>query len=101
MRVAVIYRPRDPAPPDAIPMLMAGMSAWLERYGTRFETIEFFAGGGGFGVIDIQDSAELHRIMAEHPFTALSDVEVRPVVEPAVAMANLRAAFAERGVAGR
>lgn len=81
-------------------MLMAGMAAWLERHAARFSTIEFFVAGGGFGVLDVDDSAELHRIIAEHPFTGLSDVEVRPVVDPAAAMANLKAAFAERGIGG-
>ena len=100
MRVAVIYRPRDPAPPDAIPMLMAGMDAWLEKYGRRFSTIEFFVAGGGFGVIDVDDSAELHRIAADNPFTPFSEVEIRPVIEPARAMANLREAFAAMGAGG-
>jgi muconolactone delta-isomerase len=81
-------------------MLMTGMGAWLQKYGGRFSTIEFFVAGGGFGVIDIDDSSELHRIIAEHPFTGFSDVEVRPVVDPATAMSNLQAAFAERGIIG-
>jgi hypothetical protein len=96
MRVAIIYRPRDAVPAEALPTLMEGMGAWLQKHGARFETLEFFVAGGGFGVIDIADSAELHVLAAEHPFTAYSDVEVRPVVPPGQAMENLRQAFAAR-----
>ena len=100
MRVAVIYRPRQAPPPEALPMMMAGMGAWLEKYGNRFSTLEFFVGGGGFGVIDVDDSADLHRISAEHPFTPFAEVEIRPVVEPARAMDTLREVFAAMGPGG-
>ena len=96
LRVAVIYRPRNPPPPEALPMLMGAMGQWVEKHGHRFSTIEFFVGGGGFGVIDIDDSGELHRMAAEHPFTPFSEVEIRPVVEPGAAMAILSEAFAAR-----
>ena len=96
MRVAIIYRPKNPPPQEALPGLLEGMSAWLERYSDRISPLEFFVGGGGYGVIDVDDSAELHRIIAEHPFTAFADVEIRPVLSPAEAMANLREAAAAR-----
>ena len=96
MRVAIIYRPKSPPPFEALPGLTQGMAGWLEKYGSRFSPLEFFVGGGGFGVTDIDDSAELHRIVAEHPFTPFADVEIRPVLDPATAMANLREAFAAR-----
>lgn len=94
MRVAVVYRPRSAPPLEAVPMLMGAMSQWVETYGGRFTTLEFFVGGGGFGVIEIDDSAELQRIAAENPFTPFSDVEIRPVVEPGAAIAILSEAFA-------
>jgi muconolactone delta-isomerase len=64
------------------------------------ETMEFFIGGGGFGVIDIDDSAELQRIIAEHPFTLFADVEIRPVVDPDTGLRTLQDAFAARAGAG-
>jgi len=99
MRVAIIYRPKSPAPLEAIPALMQAMAAWVEKYGNRISPLEFFAAGGGYGVIDVDDSAELHRILAEHPFTPYADVEIRPVLSPAAAMENLREAFAARTAA--
>jgi len=68
-------------------MLFAGMGEWVKKYGERFSTLEFFVGGGGFGVIDVDDSTELQRIAAENPFTPFSEVEIRPVVEPGAALA--------------
>ena len=44
--------------------------------------------GGGLVLADIDDSAELNRIVAENPFTPFMDVEIMPVVEPSVAMAT-------------
>jgi hypothetical protein len=75
-------------------MMFAAMGQWVEKYGDRFSTLEFFVGGGGFGVIDIDDSAELQRIAAENPFTQFSEVEIRPVVEPGAALAILGEAMA-------
>ena len=78
-----------------MPQLMQGMSAWLEEHGSRFSTIEFFVGGGGFGVLEVGDSAELQRVIAAHPFTLFSEIEIRPVVEPTQAMQVLQEAFAQ------
>jgi hypothetical protein len=82
-----------------MPMMMGAMNQWIEKYGKRFSTLEFFVGGGGFGVIDVADSEELQRIAAENPFTQFADVEVRPVVEPGAAMAINAEAFAARAPA--
>jgi hypothetical protein len=87
MRVAIIYRPRNTAPQEAVPMLLGGLGQWVEKYRERFSTFEFFVGGGGMVVIDIDDSVELNRIVAENPFTPLMEVEIRPVVDPGAAMA--------------
>lgn len=80
-------------------MLVGALSEWVEKYAARFSTLEFFVGGGGFGVIDVDDSAELQRIAAENPFTAFSEVEIRPVVEPGVAIEILSEALAARAPA--
>ena len=96
MRVAIIYRPKSPPPPEVLPELLQRMGAWVEKYSDRISPLEFFVGGGGYGVIDVDDSAELHRILSEHPFTPFADVEIRPVLSPAEAMANLREAAAAR-----
>lgn len=86
MRCAVIYRPKNPPPPELAPELMQRMGRWLADYGSRMSVLEFFVGGGGFGVADVSDSAELHRMLAAHPFTPFAEVEIRPVLEPEQAM---------------
>jgi hypothetical protein len=68
-------------------MLMEALGQWVERYSKRFSTLEFFVGGGGLALADIDDSTELNRIVAENPFTPFSDVNIMPVVEPSAAMA--------------
>ena len=42
--------------------------------------------GGGLVLADLDDSSELHRLVAHNPFTAFMDVEVIPVIEPTAAM---------------
>jgi hypothetical protein len=56
--------------------------------------LEFFVGGGGLGVIDVDGSAELQRTTAENPFTPYSEVEFLPVVEPSAAIAIYSEAIA-------
>lgn len=97
MRMAVIYRPKNVGPPDVVPMLMAALGEWVGKYSKRFSAIELFVAGGGLVLADIDDSAELQRIVAENPFTPYMDVEIMPVVDPGTALATyteIAAAFA-------
>ncbi len=78
-------------------MLMGALGQWVGNYSERFSVLEFFVIGGGLVLADIDDSAELNRIVAENPFTPFMDVEIMPVVEPRTAMAiygEVVAAFA-------
>jgi hypothetical protein len=86
MRVAIIYRQRSAAPFEALPMMMGALSQWVETYSKQASTIEFFAMGGGLVLADLDDSIELHRLVAHNPFTPFMDVEVIPIVEPTAAM---------------
>ena len=97
MKIAVIYRPRNTPPLEAAPMMVDGIEQWLKAYEDRFEFVYLFAGGGGFGVGDFEDSAEVQKMVAEHPFTPFSDVEIKVVLDSATAIANLQAAMAARG----
>ena len=96
MKLAVIYRPRHAAPFEAVPEMLEGTAAWVEKYGDRFEVLYFFAGGGGVGVADVDDSNELQRITAEHPFTAYADVEFYPAVDAETSLKTLKEALAPR-----
>lgn len=101
MRVAIIYRPKNPAPPESVPTLMGGLGQWVERHSKRFSTLEFFATGGGLAVGDVDESAELIGILAENPFTTYMDVEILPVVDPGTAIATFGEVFAALADAGQ
>ena len=93
MRFAVIYRPKHPAPAEQLPEMLKGMGEWMQSYASRVEGVQFFIDGGGFGTIETDDPSELSRLIAEHPFTQYSDVEVKPLIDPASAMAVLVEAY--------
>jgi hypothetical protein len=86
VRIAIIYRQRHPAPIEALPMMVEALGQWVDTYSKRVSTMEFFAMGGGLVLADFDDSLELHRLVAENPFTAFMDVEVIPIIEPTAAM---------------
>jgi hypothetical protein len=93
MRFAVIYRPKHPAPPELLPDMLKDMGTWMQSNASRVENVQFFIDGGGFGTIETDDPGEISRILAEHPFTQYSDVEVKPLVDPATAMSVLMEAY--------
>jgi Domain of unknown function (DUF3303) len=89
MKYAIIYRPKHPVSRDQLPEMLKGMGEWMQAHGSRLEGVQFFIGGGGFGTIDTDDPAELTRLIAEHPFTQYSDVEIHPLLDPQAAMGVL------------
>ncbi|HZO05358.1 MAG TPA: DUF3303 family protein [Solirubrobacterales bacterium] len=93
MKFATIYRPKYPAPPELIPDLLKEMGAWMQRYADRLENVQFFIGGGGFGTVDSDDAALLAKMITEHPFTIYSDVEIKPLVDPATALGILQETY--------
>lgn len=97
MKLMVTYRPKTAPPPAEMPGMFMRLAAWVEKYGPQMETLYFFAGGGGFGVIDLDDAAQMQRMMAEHPFTPYADVEIRAVVPADQALATLQEVFAGPG----
>lgn len=94
MRFLVISRTRYPVPREDFPMLVEAFAAWREKYRSVSESFEAFAGGdGGFGVVDVEDPADLHQMMIEYPFGPTSDIEVYPLIpgDQAIAMFQERA----------
>ena len=64
----------------------------LMHYGAPFQpagekgATETFIVLPRFGTVDSDDSALLAKMIAEHPFTPYSEVEIKPLVDPATAM---------------
>lgn len=94
MKFAIIYRPKDPPDPARMPELLQGMGEWMQRYGSRVVGVEFFVGGGGYGTIETDDPGELTKMISEHPFSIYSEVEIKPLIDPATAMGILQEAYA-------
>jgi muconolactone delta-isomerase len=96
MRASVYVQARTTAPPELIPALIEGFVAWRERYRSKMEAFEFFAGGGGgLGIVEVADEAELHQMMIEFPFGPWSTMDVRPIVDGDTALGQWQARMAE------
>jgi muconolactone delta-isomerase len=100
MRFLVIAEPNVAAPPDLLPSLVAAEKEWRDRYADRLEAYAWFAaGGGGTGIIDVDDAETLFQAINEHPFCPYTRTEVRPLADAAGAARRLEAILAETQVA--
>jgi muconolactone delta-isomerase len=94
MRIVIISRPKFAIPREEVPGMVEAFAAWRAKYRSVTEVFEFFAGGGGgFGVVDVEDEAALHQMMLEYPFGPTSDVEIRPLVSGDQGLAMWRASI--------
>jgi hypothetical protein len=92
VRVLVVVTPRAVPPPELVPGMLDATIAWHDRNERSFETFGTFIGGGGFGVLD-GDEIEVNRVMTEMPFTAFSDVVIRPCIAGTQGLAQARDAM--------
>jgi hypothetical protein len=93
MRALVIGTPKFQIPPDQLPAVADGAISWYERYRDKFEAFGTFPGGGGFGVVEVGDEAELNQLIIEMPFSWFSDVEVRSFVPGAEGLQQFKQAI--------
>ena len=97
MRASVYVTPKAPAPPEHLPGLIQLFTDWRAQHRSKFEVFEFFAGGGGLGILNVSDEAELHQMMMGFPFGPYSDVDIRPIVNGDVAPGHYHAMIAQMG----
>ena len=101
MHVLVVATPKHAIPPAELPGLVDGASDWYERHKGAISAFGLFPGGGGFGIVDVDDAAQLNQMMLEMPFAPFSDHDIRPFVPGDQGLAQMREAFAARaGAAG-
>jgi hypothetical protein len=81
MKALVTARPQFPIPPEQAPMIVQGALDWYERYKDRFTEFGTFPGGGGFGVVEVEDAAELGKMITEMPFSPFSEVKAELYIE--------------------
>lgn len=87
MRVLLVARSKFPFPPEHLPALFQGFTAWRAQYKDRMEGFYFFAGeNGGCGILNVPDEAFLNRMMLEWPLAPFSDVQMHPLVDGDVAL---------------
>jgi len=92
MRTLVIVEPGPVGPPpEVLPMVLDAMSAWRDRWRSKMEQFEFFAGrGGGWGVFNCADDTEFSQAMMEFPFAPFSVISVHPTVAGDDALERLK-----------
>ncbi len=97
MRVLVVGIPQFPIPPEQLSAMAEAGLAWYQRYQDQLEAFGNFPGGGGFGVVNVDDAETLNQMLLEMPFVPFSRLEVRPVVPGETAFHQLRDAAAAMG----
>jgi hypothetical protein len=91
MRFLVVSLPGStPVPPELLTGLLDAERDWRDRYSDRIESYGWFAGRGGFGIVDAADEATLSRMVTEHPFTPFAELQIRPIVDADVAAGQVR-----------
>ena len=81
MKALVIGRPKFQIPPEMAPMVTQGALDWYERYKDRFVEFGTFMGGGGFGVVEVESTEQLNKMISEMPFVTFSEVTAELYVE--------------------
>ena len=94
MRALVIGRPKFQVPSDQAPELIDKALEWYDRYEECFTAFGTFFGGGGFGIVDVEDEAALNQLIVEMPFTPYTEITVEPFVEGDTGFRQFREAMA-------
>jgi hypothetical protein len=81
MKALVIGRPKFQVPPDMAPMVTQGALDWYDRYKDRFVEFGTFIGGGGFGLVEVDDAETLNQMIVEMPFAPFSDITAELYVD--------------------
>jgi hypothetical protein len=100
MHVLVVATPRDPIPPEHLGPMIDASLAWYDRYADKFIAFGTFPGGGGFGVVEVDDAAMVGRMVLEMPFSAVSNHDVRIFTPGRAGMEQFRDIYAQMA-AGR
>ena len=90
MRFLVVARPQFQIPPELLPQMIEGALEWHERYKEQLQEFGTFPGGGGFGIVEAQDSTRLNQLMLEMPFSPFAHHDVYPIVPGDTGLRQLR-----------
>ena len=96
MRFLVIAEPHTVAPRELVQSLLVAEKEWRDRYADRLDAYAWFAaGGGGTGIIDVDDAETLFQAINEHPFCPYTKTEARPLADADGGARRLEAILAE------
>jgi len=96
MRVCILVDPNIPPPPDMMLKFLQGFAGWREKWRAKMPVFEFWAGrGGGMGIVDVANEAELSQMMMEFPFAPFSHIEARPICNGDDALKRMTATMQE------
>ena len=96
MRFLVIAEPDVVPAPELLPSLLAAEKEWRDRYADRLDAYAWFAaGGGGTGIIDVDDAETLFQAINEHPFCPYTKTAVRPLADADGAARRLESILTE------
>jgi hypothetical protein len=95
MDFLVVVRPRGDLPIDHITMMLGAAREWYQRHKASFRAFGTFPGGGGFAVLNVPDNETMHRMMAEMPFSPVSDTRIDPFVEGEAGFAIAQEVFGQ------
>ena len=93
MRALVIARLTSPLPLEHQHEIVDRFEEWREKYREQMEDFEFFISNGGCAIAKVADEVELKQIMLEYPLLDWSEIEVEPVVDGDIALAQWRKAL--------
>ena len=81
MKAFVLARPKFQVPPEQALMVVQGGIEWYERYKDRFSEFGTFLGGGGFGVVEVDSTDELNKMIVEMPFSRFMEITTELYME--------------------
>ncbi len=97
MRFLVMSNTREAMPPEAAPMLVPAMRAWVAEHRGSGAIVDIwsFAGiAGGGGILDVDSHEQLDEVMSGFPFGPFSDVEIYPLSDLDASLTNLETTMA-------
>lgn len=93
MHVLVVATPKFPIPREELPGMLGAAIEWHERHKDQLESFGTFAGGGGYGVVNVADEQALNQLILEMPFSPYSHHEIRPFVPGVAGMQQAKGAL--------
>ena len=81
MRYLITTSRGTPGSPDQVPSMLWGIREWRQRHRNRMDGFWFYEAGGGCGIVNVEDPAEVDEIVTSWPLAPHSRLSVHPLVD--------------------